>query len=712
MNEETIKNTILVPILKKMGFDKRGDIEYEKTLSDGKRLDMLLKKNKKNICVIECKKQGSNLKSPDIIKQAYLYAADFEIQSPYFALCDGDKFILYKTFNTRYPLYQNENLQSLLKNIDQKKKEITEIVNLLLEDKDFAFDRKGEEWYDKCLVPSIIEKPKNQTTARNFGVHPYFTRQSWDIVTSHIRAFSQEGDVVLDPFGGTGVTLNESLMNKRHGIFIDLNPITVFWRKAILNDTSINLIQKSADNIVKEYEEQIKTTEIDDVRDFLPPNIPLKLRGSTFKSLHEVFAENQLKELALLKKIILKKTKKDKQLRDNLLLVFSSCLNKKNLTFFINYQDEKPISGGHSNIFRYYGYNKPNNPTMDIDLALAFKNKIKRLINSKKETEQIHYHKPKLKYQIHRGDATDMGMLENDSIDYIYTDPPYGDKIQYLDLSIMFNAWLDLKVSDDDYQKEAIAGGRLDRSKEEYLKLIEKSIREMHRVLKKGRYLSFVFQDRSIYYFQNITSLFENAGFELFAINAQKTGKTSYKKRLSPSSTLNSQLVLVYRKKQNINETFKNKHDNWKSKLLNHIESEIKKLGGGTYDELHNSIVRHGIILGLYDPDKFDKAFEEMLKDYLLDEQQRYQINPKRGFKSDLAINERADYFISAVLQEKNQQLLYPTTDEVMERVMPSLKNGINPTDEDITDVLERTAIEHNGGWKYLGAANVQGKLF
>ena len=212
---------------------------------------------------------------------------------------------------------------------------------------------------------------------------------------------------------------------------------------------------------------------------------------------------------------------------------------------------KNPISGGHSNIFRYYGYNRPKNPTTDIDLMHAFKDKIKRLIKSKQETESIHYHKPKLSYKIYRGDATDLkDIIEDESIDYIYTDPPYGSKIEYLDLSIIFNAWLDLKVSDEDYQKEAIVGGRLDKSKEEYLALIEKSIKEINRVLKKGRYVSFVFQDRSIYYFQKITSLFEDSGFEFITTNAQKTGKTSYKKRLNPSSTLSSQLVLVYRKKE------------------------------------------------------------------------------------------------------------------------------------------------------------------
>ena len=44
--------------------------------------------------------------------------------------------------------------------------------------------------------------------------------------------------------------------------------------------------------------------------------------------------------------------------------------------------------------------------------------------------------------QIIKGTATDLSFIPNESIDYIYTDPPYGKKIPYLDLSIMWNAWL------------------------------------------------------------------------------------------------------------------------------------------------------------------------------------------------------------------------------------------------------------------------------
>jgi len=37
--------------------------------------------------------------------------------------------------------------------------------------------------------------------------------------------------------------------------------------------------------------------------------------------------------------------------------------------------------------------------------------------------------------------------IDENSIDYIYTDPPYGGNIAYLDLSTMWNAWLGFPVT-------------------------------------------------------------------------------------------------------------------------------------------------------------------------------------------------------------------------------------------------------------------------
>jgi DNA modification methylase len=51
-----------------------------------------------------------------------------------------------------------------------------------------------------------------QEDARHYGVHPYFTRRPANVVRAYLERYSQEGDVVLDPFGGTGVTAVEAFL--------------------------------------------------------------------------------------------------------------------------------------------------------------------------------------------------------------------------------------------------------------------------------------------------------------------------------------------------------------------------------------------------------------------------------------------------------------------------------------------------------------------
>src|ERR1035441_6602639 len=62
-----------------------------------------------------------------------------------------------------------------------------------------------------------------QEDARHYGVHPYFTRRPANVVKKYIEQYSQEGDTVLDPFGGTGVTAIEAFLIGRTAIQNDLN---------------------------------------------------------------------------------------------------------------------------------------------------------------------------------------------------------------------------------------------------------------------------------------------------------------------------------------------------------------------------------------------------------------------------------------------------------------------------------------------------------
>ena len=73
--------------------------------------------------------------------------------------------------------------------------------------------KKSAEFdYLAVTPPPEITGIRKQTARRHFGVHGYFTKQVWKVVKTYIETFTQPGDVVLDPFGGTGVTLVEALL--------------------------------------------------------------------------------------------------------------------------------------------------------------------------------------------------------------------------------------------------------------------------------------------------------------------------------------------------------------------------------------------------------------------------------------------------------------------------------------------------------------------
>src|SRR5438105_4294930 len=78
-----------------------------------------------------------------------------------------------------------------------------------------------------------------QDDARHYGVHPYFTRRPPNVVRAYIERYSSPNDVVLDPFGGTGVTAIEAFLLGRRAIHNDLNPFANFIAHNIA-DTSLS----------------------------------------------------------------------------------------------------------------------------------------------------------------------------------------------------------------------------------------------------------------------------------------------------------------------------------------------------------------------------------------------------------------------------------------------------------------------------------------
>jgi adenine-specific DNA methylase len=134
-------------------------------------------------------------------------------------------------------------------------------------------------------------------------------------------------------------------------------------------------------------------------------------------------------------------------------------------------------------------------------------------------------------------------------VDYIFTDPPYGGHISYLDLSILWNNWLGLMPSKDAKEKELIVGGDLKHTEEEYLRRLRNSIRACVRMLKKERWFSIVFQHWNVAYFEAILSAAADSGAELKAAVPQVGDPIwSMHKKKNKESVLAGEMILTFLK--------------------------------------------------------------------------------------------------------------------------------------------------------------------
>jgi 16S rRNA G966 N2-methylase RsmD len=533
-----------------------------------------------------------------------------------------------------------------------------------------------------------------QSAKRHFGVHGYFTKQVWNVVQEYIRNFSQVGDVVLDPFGGSGVTAIEALMTDRKAIHIDLNPMSVFMVNSLIAPTDIDNLHQAFTEIKTEYlaNEPKSDAEISKAlkKYPYPKNLPLP-KGSDVESIEQLFTPKQLAQLGYLKNLILKQ--EDKNIKQTLLLMFSGLLNKVNLTYHAS--EGRSEGRGNSSIFAYYRYRIAKDPAF-VDVMTYYDSRLKKVIAAKKEMEAKINNRTISNAQIVQGTATDLSFIKNESVDYIYTDPPYGKKIPYLDLSVMWNGWLDLPVTEEDYAQEAIEGGEHQKSKDEYNNLIAQSIQEMYRVLKFDRWMSFVFAHKDPEFWHLIIETAEKCGLEYAGAVKQGNGQTSFKKRQNPFTVLSGQLIINFRKVRKPKYIMKAALGmNTGEIIIQTCEGIIAKNNGATLEQINDELIIKGLELGFLDLLK--KEYSD-LTPFLLDtfdyddKTELFTIRKDQKFKTHVDLNLRVKYYLYSYLRRQDLEKKISSFDQIVLHILPLLKNGITPEAQTILNVLEDIA--------------------
>lgn len=729
--EDSVREVLILPILKSLNY-KESDIVRSKQLEhpfikigSNKKIpiklipDYLLKVNDNYAWVLDAKSPKQNLLSQDNIEQVYSYAAHPEIRSTYFALCNGLEFVIFRRENTNKPIlyfkledieYNWEKLNSILSS-----KSFINGKELNYEKVKYIFKKSVEFDYNKRPLLDEIEV-KKQSTKRHFGVHGYFTKQSWNVVSEYIKNYSKPGDTVLDPFGGSGVTAIESIMNNRKSISIDINPLAVFLVQSLIEPVDFTKFNEEFNKIKDKYlkNEPVSKKDIKEYLKKYPSPSGWKLpKGSDVEFVEELFSDKQKAQLAYLKHLILQI--KNKGIKESFLLMFSGLVTKINLTYHTSKFNEKSKGGGDAAPFRYYRYRIAPKP-VELEIMKYFELRFKKIRDAKKEIEYFINEDTIKDIQIIKGTSTDLSFIKSQSIDYIYTDPPYGKKIPYLDLSIMWNAWLDFKVDDNDYELEAIEGGSKQKTKFEYNTLIAKSIEEMYRVLKFDRWMSFVFAHKDPEFWHLIIETAEACGFEYIGAVPQKNGQTSFKKRQNPFTVLSGQLIINFKKIKNPKAILKaNLGMNIAQIVMQTIEGVIAKNEGASIEQINDELIIRGLELGFLDllKKEYDDLTPLLRENFDYDiSKKMYFIKESSKFTTSVDVKLRIRYYILSFLRRKEKNNEISHFDDIILYILPLLKNGVTPENQTILSVLEDIADRiDDSHWK-LKSEDLQTKIF
>lgn len=110
--------------------------------------------------------------------------------------------------------------------------------------------------------------------------------------------------------------------------------------------------------------------------------------------------------------------------------------------------------------------------------------------------------------------ADRLSHLGSASVDYVFTDPPFGSNIFYSDMNLFHEAWLG-EVTD--HSSEAVVhttGKRKKGASERYEILLRSAFAEAFRILKPGRYMSVVFGNSSGRIWGLVQRAIREAGFK------------------------------------------------------------------------------------------------------------------------------------------------------------------------------------------------------
>jgi DNA modification methylase len=396
-----------------------------------------------------------------------------------------------------------------------------------------------------------------------YEMHKYWGKKPASDLNKLIEKYTNEGDTVLDPFSGYGVFGCEALILNRNVILNDLNPIANFLNNQLLmRDVDLDLIKEQWEQIKSKFEPFVNNwykwaidgdwvvlnTILRDNNDF-----PIKARyyKNGIRKVYEIdFDKSEIEEfLTFESSQLIEDWYPETKLIENSRIsakegmTVADLFTKRTLSCHAKLLSliETNSSGSEQNLFKVaFTANLANcsklvppiksrgemapgawmtgfytgETYLENNVLTYFENRLNKVIKGKEDylnlldSSDESYH-----YKTLQNDAKCLD-IEDEEVDYVFTDPPYGGAVPYFEQSIIWNSWLKLNP---DYENEIVVSNSKKREKENtnFENDINIAFSEIRRVLKLNKHFSLTYHSLSGLEWKAITNACIKNGFEM-----------------------------------------------------------------------------------------------------------------------------------------------------------------------------------------------------
>lgn len=216
------------------------------------------------------------------------------------------------------------------------------------------------------------------------------------------------------------------------------------------------------------------------------------------------------------------------------------------------------------------------------------------------------------------GSATRIPVSDS-SIDYVFTDPPFGENIFYADLNFQLESWHQVITATD---SEAIVDKFKNKALPEYQHLMQRSFAEYYRVLKPGRWMTVVFSNSKAAVWNAIQVALQQAGFVVAEVTALDKVHGSFRQLTSTTAVKQDLVISAYKPNGGLEDRF-DQHGPTVDSAWDFVQTHLKQLPAvkvtsgypqellsiverdprRIYDRMATWFIRHGTMVPISTPE-------------------------------------------------------------------------------------------------------------